>query len=111
MWLSPPGLRIFADAYCVADSKASIGGQRRTIALKLESLDYDDECVRPSVGCFEEPDGKRMLEKEVQVDVREGSFKMSQYMADACRVREHSLVMNGVQANPRCVGFFEILLG
>ena len=43
---------------------------------------------------------ERSSEKEVQVDVRERSLKMSQYVASACRGHEHSPVMNRAWARP-----------
>lgn len=79
-----PGICV--DAYCVAVSRASLGQQGQTLVLKLQSFHYEGECVRPSVGCFKQPDRVWMF--------RERSFKMSQYMASAYRVHEHSLVMN-----------------
>lgn len=73
------------------------------LVLKLQSFHYEGECVRPSVSCFKQPDRVWMF--------RERSFKMSQYMASAYRVHEHSLVMNWIQARPWCMCLFEILLG
>lgn len=44
------------DAYYAIVTRAGIGGQRQILVLKLQSLYYGDECVRPAVGCFKKPD-------------------------------------------------------